>query len=166
MSFSLKKEVSIDGKNLEKAISELENISVKVGWFERNKYLDNKSTPVSFVAAQNEFGNPAKNIPARPFMRPAAIKNKILWDKVAEKGIKEAIKGVNSFNNGMKLLGDKVAGDIRKEIKLVFEPPLKQSTISARLAKKKNKKKIGLLTKPLIDSGIMLDTVTSEVEKG
>ncbi len=53
-----------DHDHLIKALDSIKNKVGKVGWFAGSRYDDNNKTPVAEVAAQNEYGNPAKHIPA------------------------------------------------------------------------------------------------------
>lgn len=156
------REVSPAGKALELALRHLENKVAKVGWFENSKYED--GTPVAAVAAQNEFGNPSKHIPARPFMRPTIATKKKDWQKIAEKGAKAILADKATTENVMELLGKQVVFDIQKTISQLTQPPLSPVTIAARLARKADKKHVGSLTKPLIDTSVMFTTIISKVE--
>ena len=51
------------GKDLEANINRIDKKVAKVGWFEKSRYETGEY--VAEIAAQNEFGNPSKNIPAR-----------------------------------------------------------------------------------------------------
>lgn len=136
--------------------------TVKVGFFENATYPD--GTSVATVAATQEFGSPAQNIPARPFMRPAFDENHEQWGK--------AIRGVLKTSNGnvdgaLERGGAAAAEDIKKSIQAVHEPMLAVSTIKARLrdweetgAFEKDKD----LQKPLIRTGHMLNSVSYQVE--
>lgn len=149
----------------ELALRELESKKVgKVGWFENSRYPDKDSTQVAYVAAQNEYGNPNKHIPARPFMRPTISESQDIWRKVAMQGAKNILRGDQTSHDVLEMIGLKAAGDIRKTISKVMEPPLAQRTIQARLDRYKDKKTVGSLTKPLIDTGIMYGTLTNVVE--
>jgi hypothetical protein len=159
------KEIHGAGWNqLELALKNLGNKVGKVGWFEDSKYDDDKNTPVAFVAAQNEFGNRAKNIPERPFMRPTIIAKQNEWRKIALDGSKKIIKGELNSYNVLDILGLKVVGDIKATIQKIQEPVLSPVTIKNRLARRANKKTVGWLTKPLIDTGVMFNTITNSVE--
>lgn len=136
----------------------------KVGWFEKSKYDDKDATPVAMVAAQNEYGNPNKHIPARPFMRPTIIEKENEWKAIANKGAKEIIKGNQTVDDVLELIGLKAAGDIKRTITKIYEPPLSPRTIAARVSKRSNKTTMGLLTKPLIDTGYMINSLTNVVE--
>ena len=153
-----------EGKGLKVALKNLEGKVGRVGWFEKSKYDDKEGTPVAYVAAQNEYGNPQKRIPARPFMRPTIIEKQAEWRKIALDSSKRILKGTSTIADVMELIGLKAAGDIRKKISSIWEPPLSPRTIQARLDRKANKKKVGNLTKPLIHTGIMLGTLTNTVE--
>jgi len=62
-------------------------------------------------------------------------------------------------------LGVAASGDIRKKITEINSPPLKAGTIAARKRKLSKGKKVGGLTKPLVESSHMITTLTSTVEK-
>ena len=72
-------------KALENIAKALQPGTVKIGWFPSARYDDEKSTPVAAIAAQNEYGNPNKNIPARPFIRPAIIRDQKTWEDIAKR---------------------------------------------------------------------------------
>ena len=181
---TVKREISSIGKNLEIALKDLSGKVARVGWFEKSKYdaetiqthlkKKNRSKdfekhkvtniPVAAVAAQNEYGNPEKHIPPRSFMRTSIIEKENEWRALAESGSRSVLVGKSTVYDVMEKIGLKAAGDIRKKITRIFEPPLSPVTIAARKAKRTNKKTTGLLTKPLIDTGIMLNTLTNTVE--
>ena len=150
------------GKQLKVALENLEGKVGKVGWFEKSKYENDIS--VAYVATIQEYGYPPQNIPARPFMRPTIIQKQKEWKVIAESGAKAILKGTRTIDNVMEAIGLKAAGDIRKTISLIWSPPLSPLTIQARLRKRSNKKVVGNLTKPLIDTGIMFGTLTNTVE--
>ncbi len=159
----IRRETSNEGKILLESLKHLEDNIARVGWFKHNNYED--GTPVASVAAQNEFGNPSKRIPARPFMRPTIISQQSQWRKIAEDKAKQVLHGVGTVDELMKTLGQVAAGDIKNKIASIWEPPLSPRTIQMRLNRKSNKKKVGNLTKPLIDQGIMFNSLIYEVSK-
>lgn len=163
----MSKEITTEiGRALAKALDDLSksNYKAEIGWFENDKYQKN-GISVALVAAQNELGNPKLNIPPRPFMRPAIQKNEKKWTKILEVEASKILEGKQSIKNALSIVAEDIAGDIRKEITLVKSPPLKRQTIRNRLRKYKDKQTVGKLDKPLIDSGIMLDTLTHIVNK-
>lgn len=75
------------------------------------------------------------------------------------------IAGKATGEQVLEVIGLKAAGDIRKTIATIQTPALKPATIANRLRARKDKSTIGNLTKPLVDSGTMLNAVTSAVEE-
>lgn len=149
-------------KNLFNAIRELNKKKLNVGWFESSKYED--GTPVAEVAVSNEFGSVKKNKPPRPFMRTAISNNNTKWTKVSEKISKDIFRGSN-VRTSLNLLGTVVQSDIQESITSLTAPALAKSTINARKSKIASGRRIeSTIEKPLIDSGYMLATLTSEVK--
>lgn len=139
---------------------ELEKLKVFVGWLESARYDDN--TPVAGVAAVHEFGSMVKGIPPRPFMRTAQAENKNTWRAVIRNGAKSIINGNSTAIQVIDLLGLKVSGDIRRKISTITEPALKESTVKAKQRKLANSATVGSLDKPLVETGLMLSTLTYE----
>lgn len=134
----------------------------KVGWLDGSAYLS--GITVARVASIQEFGYSPKNIPPRPFMRIAIRTNEKKWSRIAENGAKAMLIGSFNLAQVMEGIGLSAAGDVRKSISQLINPPLKASTISARLRRRANKTTVGKLTKPLVDTGFMLATLTNSVE--
>jgi hypothetical protein len=153
-----------DADRLRVFVAGLDGLRGKVGWFESSHYPN--GVPVAYVAAIQEFGYPAGGIPPRLGMRATAKEKTGEWREVARRGAKAALKGGTSAYAAMELLGLKAAGDVRKHISQVTSPPLKAATIQARLRKRSNKSKVGNLTKPLVDSGELIDSLTNRTERG
>ena len=153
-----------NSKLFEILIKDLGKAQLKVGWNENERYDDGES--VAGIAAQNEFGNPMRSIPPRPFMRPAMQTNRIKWAKVAAQETKKMLNNTSNIPQSLNILGLVVQGDIAKAIQEVTSPPLKESTIRARLRGKKQGKSVSLsIAKPLVDTGHMLQTITSEIQE-
>lgn len=136
------------------------SVTMKAGWISGLKYDDN--TFVAAVAQQNEFGVPSKHIPPRPFMRPTASEHKEEWKNTIAKLIKK-----QDIATVFEKLGLVVAGQIKAKIASIWEPPLSQVTVNARLAKYDNQTPPDKsIYKPLVDTGTMLAAVSYEVTKG
>lgn len=150
------------GINLNAALQGIENKVGKVGFFPGAIYDD--GTPVAYVAAIQEFGVPEKNIPSRSFMRSTIKEQQQNWSAIAKNGSRAVLSGKLQASDLMDMIGQKAAGDMRKKISTITTPALKQSTIDARLSRKADKATVGSLTKPLVDSGLMLQSLTSVVE--
>ena len=134
----------------------------KVGVPENATYTNGDN--VAMVAAQNEFGNPAKRIPPRPFMRSTIEEQKHNWIKQVGIGARAIANGTATAENVMEGIVQLAAGEVRKTISNLTAPALSPRTIAARLSNRANKKHVGNLTKPLVDSGILLNSITGIVE--
>lgn len=150
-------------KNLEIAFKQraLHGKVGKVGWIKGNTYPN--GVPVAYVAAIQEF-TPFSGGPPRSFMRTAIAENQISWKKIAYYGAQKVVAGKASAGYVMEQIGLKAAGDIRKKITTIMHPPLAASTIARRKARYANSSITGLLTKPLVDTKRMLNTLTNSVE--
>lgn len=151
-----------------KAISvgakELDGLRGKVGIFESTKYPS--GTPGAYVAAIHEFGAPSEGIPPRPFMRPTIAEQSPEWTKQFGAGAKAIAEERFSAADVMETVAALAAGDVRKTIASIQDPPLKEATIEARKRRYKNRNKTGNLTKPLVDTAVMVNAVTHVVERG
>lgn len=146
-------------ETLKKTIQDVNRSALRVGWGENQKYPDGES--VAMIAAQNEFGNPAKAIPPRPFMRPAISEQGDNWKKQLVGGMKMVFSDKITVSNVFEAVGILVTSDIQKSIASVTSPALAESTIKRRL----NGKQVGNMktaTKPLVDTGYMMASVTHE----
>ena len=161
-------------RDLKKRMKSLEEYSAQAGWFESARYDD--GVPVAQVAIYNEYGT--SRIPPRPFMRPTAESQKGEWARETGKVVSQVLRGKMSAEQGMTLVAQKAAGDIRQTITQVFEPELSPVTVLLRQWRKEGKditgktvgdaaravaegqRGEGVTTKPLVDTGHMLATCT------
>lgn len=141
----------------------------KVGWFESARYEGGK--PVAGIAAVQEYGSASRGIPPRPYFRPTAEEQRPAWGKTAEQVSKAIIQGHMPPGALMEALCLKAESDVRRAIIAVTTPALKPATIAARKRKLAPGSKISAptqktmgITKPLVDSGLMLATLTSRIE--
>ena len=121
--------------------------SVSVGFMEGSEYPDGESVPS--VAFQNEFGVPAKGQPARPFFRRMIAAESASW--AGKMGRLAASK--RSGHDILAIMGEDVKGGLQESINTLTEPALSPVTIERKG-----------FSKPLIDTSIMLKSVTYEVE--
>ena len=142
---------------LEKLAEQMKRAKIEVGFFESAKYPD--GTPVAYVAAIQEFGYPAGNIPSRPFFRNAISQNDD-WKDLANKAMNAVIGGRMELNQALNQMGLKMAADVKDSITDGSYEALKQSTLDARQSRKRTK---GVASKPLIDTAQMLQSVTYAV---
>lgn len=147
-------------KYLTAAIKGLAGAQARVGWFPSAKYED--GTPVALVALVQEFGSPKNKVPPRPFMRTTADEKKAEWQRDSHVLAKAVVNGTMPPEAVLQGLAQKAEGDVRKAISKVSTPPLSERTIAAR-ARRHSKGKAS--TKPLVDTGLLLNTLTSQVGK-
>lgn len=171
-------------KGLDLRLKELEGVSSSAGWYESSKYEN--GTPVAQVAFWNEYGHGGQfPAPARPFMRPTVIRDKSEWRETAAQGAKAVLAGQATATDVMGALAIQAEAGIAKSIAQVFQPELSPVTLELRAMKERNpdlkvslcnvyeairninkpgyKLKAGVSTKPLNDSGILINTLNHAV---
>ena len=120
---------------------------VDIGFMKNSPYPNGKS--LGEVAITNEYGNPAKGQPPRPFFRRMIAKHNGEWAAQLA-----AFLEANNFNAdiGLNKMGGVIANELRQSIVDLVEPPLAPATI-----KRKG------FDKPLVESGHLLASVDHEV---
>jgi hypothetical protein len=147
-----------------RALADIDKVTGKVGWFETAHYPDG-GPPVALVAAVNEYGWPEHNIPPRLGMRATADAMHAVWTAWAFRESQRVLKGEITAAQAMESLTAKAAGDIRKHIATVTQPPLKVATVKARLRGKDQGNVVSIsAAKPLVHTGHLLVTLTNIVE--
>lgn len=141
------------------AAQELGNKRLRVGWFDTSKYED--GTPVAYVATIQEFGYPQGGIPSRPFMRPTVAEKTNEWKSTLAAGSRQIMAGKLTVEQMLGQVGMLAAGNIAQTISKIYTPPLAPTTIAARASKRKSP---GVSTKPLVDTGLMIQSVSHKVE--
>lgn len=125
-----------------------ESATLSVGFAEGATYPDGTSVPA--VAALNEYGRPNKGQPPRPFFRRMLKENRDGWADTTAKLLR-----ANDYDakRAMEQLGAVVAGQLQKSIVDLVDPPLAPSTVARKG-----------FDKPLINTSLMLKSVTHQVE--
>lgn len=144
--------------DIDNLIDKIASKKLEVGFFEHSAYED--GTPVAGVASVQEFGSVANHIPPRPFFNPAIESNEKKYAKIMAKNFEQVIEGNLTTEQALGRLGEFAKGDIQESIRAVDSPPLSERTI-ARRAEKHSKGKFS--TKPLVDTGLMIQSVDYEV---
>lgn len=111
-------------------------------------------TPVALVAAVHEFGSTARNIPERSFLRSSVRENIAKYIKINKGNLQRVVNGKIRMRHALELLGQVAAGDVKRTIRNGDFAPLQQATIDRKGS-----------SKPLIDTGMMLQSVTYEVDQ-
>ncbi|MBI4449043.1 hypothetical protein HY641_03390 [Candidatus Woesearchaeota archaeon] len=129
---------------------------VKVGFpASRDKQHKDSVQTIAQVAVENEYGVPEKNIPSRPFMRQALDKNENKLHERIKQYAKDIYGGLIGTHKAMALLGSEHKGDIEKEIRTGDFKPNAPLTIAIKGS-----------SRPLIDTGQMVQSVQFEIGKG
>lgn len=150
-------------KALLEKLGKMHGKKLKVGWFESAKEDD--GTPSAYVAAINEHGFPAGGIPARPFMRPTSTAKKAEWAVKYAALLKK--EGPSGISKALDAMGVVISADFKKAISDLKAPRLKNSTIQARIRRGRlggKKSMPTTISKPLVDTRMMLSTLTSIIE--
>ena len=145
--------------DFERIINRLESKQVSIGYFETSHYEDGK--PIAYIAAIHEMGAKSKGIPARPTLNPALTSNMKKYREHVSSSFKLIVDGSGSVDVMLEQIGQVAAGDVQTAIKELVSPKLSEATLKTR--KRRNKKGL-FTTKPLVDTGQMIQAVTYRVE--
>lgn len=172
------------GEGLAKALNEIaKNVSkaasVDVGFLEGSTYPDGKSVPE--IAAIQEFGAPKAGIPPRPFFRTMIEAKSPEWgDAVGNLLVANKYDAAKTLGQ----TGAAIKGQLQDSIIETYNPPLSQITLMLRKMRAEDPDLIvtgktvgeaarrvaagesteGVSTKPLVDSGVLLNSVDFEVK--
>lgn len=121
--------------------------TLRVGFLEGATYPDGKS--VAMIAAFNEFGT--AKAPPRPFFRNMVAAKSGEWPGALTKLLQ-----ANDFDaiKALKIAGVAIEGQLKQSINELTSPPLAASTIARKG-----------FDKPLIDTSVMINSVSSEVNE-
>lgn len=132
---------------------DLAKAHVKVGVLaSKGGNADHDGITMIELAAIHEYGSPAANIPERSFIR-SAFEKKTELNAFVMKLAKAIAENKLDARRALHMLGTWAAAKVKKNItERDIPPPLKPKTI----ARKKS-------TKPLVDTGRLLNAITYEV---
>lgn len=148
---------------LKSTIKTLDGLELKVGWFSTTRYED--GTPVAYVATIHEFGSSKANIPPRPFMRPTVAREEENWRRLIAQEAPKILDGTQSVESLFEMLGLSISGSIALTISEVTQPELEKSTVRAKMRKMGDQATEGALAKPLVETGLLMNSVTYTVGK-
>lgn len=144
-------------ERLAQSVRDLERKRAQVGFFDTAHYPD--GTPVAYVATIQEFGHGP--IQPRSFMRSTIEEQRTAWQKTLAAGAKRVLADKMTTMQMFEAFGMAAAGDVKEKIISIMAPELSEATIYARLHRTNKPKNTS--AKPLVDTGIMLDSVESKV---
>jgi hypothetical protein len=174
------------GSKLDKALAQIskgvsQKGTLQVGYLENARYPD--GTLIAMVAAIQNFGAPRASIPPRPFFSNMIARNSAGWPAAISKNLKDTNYDVATT---LARMGEGIKGQLQDEIVATFDPPLSPITVmlrgmrandpslvvtgktvgiaAARVAA--GKTNYGAPTKPLVDSGLLLNKADYRVVSG
>lgn len=107
------------------------------------------------IGAIHEFGSPAHGIPERSFLRATFDANKSKYRGQLRKLCELILDGKTDTQKGLALLGLGAAADVQNRIRAGISPANAESTIEQKGS-----------TKPLVDTGQLLGSISSAVVAG
>jgi hypothetical protein len=172
--------------NLDKINERLEPLKKKViqAGILGGQYED--GTNIAYVGAIQEYGAPAANIPPRPFLSTTSAERRKEWTRLMGEGIAAVAAGQMSADMLMEQLGALMAADIQHKISEIQAPALSPITVMLRGMRSKDpdlrvtgatvgeaaqrvangEDNYGASTKPLVDIGILLKSISYKVGDG
>lgn len=141
-----------------KDIESLENSYVLIGFQEgsqttsqiKNNRKKEGGKSMATIAAENEFGT--KIIPARPFLSTSFDENRQRIINLIDFEYGKIFDGTSTVKKSLQLLGVFNVGLVQQKIRAINSPPNSPRTIAIKKS-----------SKPLIDFGQMIKTVTYKV---
>lgn len=153
--------------------------SVEIGFLEDATYPD--GTPVAMVAAIQEYGAPRVGVPPRPYFRSMIAAKKGEWPAAVAQCLR---RSDYEASTALALVGAGIKGQLQQSIIDMMSPPLSPTTLMLRKMKAENPDLVvsrstvneararvksgestaGVSTKPLVESGHMLNSVDFRVE--
>lgn len=167
---TIEQNVELDnlGKELEKLTKKAVYVGIARG---SDKDTRNDDAPNnSDLGYIHEFGEPSKNIPARPFLRPSMEQYKDVITNDLSKAITEALNGEKrKANETLEKLAIKCASKVKLYMRTADFIPLSPYTIQNRwknqgrgMRKAEIEMDVGNI-RPLIDTGALLGAVDGYV---
>lgn len=141
-------------ERLQKSIADIQTKRAAVGFFDTAHYTD--GTPVAYVAVIQEFGH--GKIPPRSFMRSTISEQREAWQKTLAQGASRVLADKLTVEQMLEAFGMMAAGQIKKKIAAIMSPGLNPATLAAR------ERRGNTSTKPLVDTGTLISSVSSKVE--
>jgi len=154
--------VRIDDKiwrKLKRKLKNVDAVSVQVGILASDggsEQSGDSGLTLVDLATIHEYGSPARNIPERSFIRRTfSMKEKELVE-VTTKIAKKIIEADMPVEKGLNILGLWGSTEVKKMVKSGphIPPPLKPATVAAKGS-----------TRPLVDTGQMINAVTWRLDK-
>jgi hypothetical protein len=154
--------------------------TLRVGFLEGATYPNGTSVPM--VAAIQEFGAPRAGIPPRPYFRPMIAAKSPAWPAAIAENLRGSGYDVDA---ALGLVGEGVKGQLQESIINTNSPALSPVTVMLRGMKSQDQSLVvtrrvvaqararvaagltnyGASTKPLVESGHLVNSVDYEIKK-
>jgi RNA-binding protein YhbY len=152
---------------------------LRVGFFANATYPD--GTKVAMIAAIQEFGAPKARIPPRPFFRTMVAAKSPEWPRA----VKAQLKANNyDVEQTLRVVGQGIRDQLQQSIRDTLTPALSPVTLMLRKMKKQKpglvvtratvgeaarrvaagQSTTGVSTKPLVETGVLINSVDFEVK--
>ncbi|EQB7288420.1 hypothetical protein ACYTIM_003815 [Morganella morganii] len=138
-------------KALEARIRELGKKKVVVGVPAATNDARKDGLSNATIAAAHEFGVPG-HIPERSFLRSTLGENKDKATGLLIRELKADISQGNFSGRAFAIVGEKLSGEVKRKIQSGINPELDPKTVARKGS-----------SKPLIDTGNLLQSITYEV---
>lgn len=149
--------------------------------------VESDGSSVAKIAAVHEYGSPSQGIPERPFLGAAIRENAKRYVALNRQNLLAIFQGKMTVVQALGQLGELAKGDVQKKISYGSFTPLDPKTIAARQrarssgynsalrrkaaaepeteqAKKHRARTGGVMDRPLIDSGQLIQSISWEIE--
>lgn len=138
-------------KALEVRIREMGKKKVVVGVSAATNGVRDDGLSNATIAAAHEFGVPG-HIPERSFLRSTLNENKDKATKLLIRELKGDISQGDFSGRAFAIVGENLSGEVKRKIQSGIEPALDPETVRRKGS-----------SKPLIDTGNLLQSITYEV---
>jgi hypothetical protein len=154
-----------------KKLQELAKMQVLVGIPEEKDARQDGTAGNALIGAVMEFGSPAKNIPARPWLVPGVENGTpqalVALESAAQAGLKGDAAGLD---RGLNAAGLILQNSVRAQISSNIPPPLAPATIAARRRRFKatgyrRQATSAADTTTLVDTGQLRASITYVISK-
>ncbi|KKM80686.1 hypothetical protein LCGC14_1337410 [marine sediment metagenome] len=144
-------------KRIIRAMLQADDAEVSIGVQEPEGDQDRGGITMAGIATVHEFGAPSVNIPERSFIRSTVDENRQKYARLFDRSGLAAARGKQAVGK-LFVAGEIVRADIVKKIRKGISPPLKNPG-----NKRDSKGKFLKQRRPLIDTGILLGSITTKV---
>lgn len=141
-------------KKIYEKITKLRELNVFVGITSKDSSRNDSGINNATLAAIHEFGSPANKIPQRSFLRKPLSNNKANLANLAKNLISQVFTEQITIDTALSFIGEEAKNISKEAITNEISPALNSKTI-------KRKKS----SKPLIDTGQLLNAITYEIRK-